>query len=183
MTVSVTKDFAGNRLIVERSYLASADLVWACWTQAAHLRQWWGPHGWLVDIFELDLRPGGAWRYRLRPEAEHELADEQWGRAVYRVVEAPGRLEFDDGFADASGTVIEGSEMPTAVQIVRSGDHTSVTITVTFAAADHLERAEAIGMVEGFSDALERLGGELSLAGAGHARVDEMTNDSERSRS
>ncbi|WP_020014589.1 SRPBCC family protein [Promicromonospora sukumoe] len=162
MTVRVTKDLEGNRLVVERSYEASADLVWACWTRPEHLRRWWGPHGWLVDVFELDLRPGGSWRYRLRPEAEHGLGEEQWGQATYRVVDAPHRLEFDDAFTDPSGLPVEGSEMPTAVRMATSGGRTSVTITVTFTAAARLEQAEAIGMVEGFSDALERLAAEVT---------------------
>ncbi|OJH38554.1 SRPBCC family protein [Cystobacter ferrugineus] len=140
-----------------RSYGATAERLWACWTQPAHLRRWWGPHGWLVDIFELDARPGGSWRYRLRPDGEHELDEEQWGRAVYRVVDEPRRLEFDDAFTDPAGVPIEGSEMPTAVRIVAMRDRTTVTITVAFAAAEQLEQAEALGMVEGFADALERL--------------------------
>jgi uncharacterized protein YndB with AHSA1/START domain len=156
MTIQVTKDFENKRLIVERSYRASAAVVWACWTEARHLRRWWGPHGWLVDVFELDLRPGGLWRYRLRPEGEHELEDEQWG--LYRVVEEPRRLEFDDGFSDPAGALVAGSSMPTAVLIRTDDDRTNVSITVTFAGADELAQAEAIGMVEGFSDALNRLG-------------------------
>ncbi|WP_136706154.1 SRPBCC domain-containing protein [Agromyces sp. H66] len=167
MTSRVTKDVEGRRLIVERDYGASADLVWRCWTEAAHLRRWWGPHGWFVDIFELDVRPGGLWRYRLRPDGEHELDDEHWGRAVYRVVDAPRRLEFDDAVADPSGVPVEGSEMPTTVEIGAEGGRTSVTIVVAFAAAEQLEAAEAIGMVEGFTDALERL--EAALAEAADA--------------
>ncbi|GAA1752546.1 SRPBCC family protein [Agromyces humatus] len=160
---TVTKDYEGRRLIVEREVAASADLVWACWTQAEHLRKWWGPNGWLVDIFELDVRPGGVWRYRLRPEAEHELDDEQWGRAVYRVVDAPHRLAFDDAFAEPSGAVIEGSEMPTTVLIGHAHGLTSVSITVAFSRAEQLDEAEAIGMVEGFTDTLERLARALAL--------------------
>lgn len=157
MTVQITKDFENNRLIVERSYEASAAVVWACWTEAGHLRRWWGPYGWLVDVFELDLRPGGLWRYRLRPEEEHELDDERWGRAVYQVVEESRRLEFDDGFCGPDGVLIAGSSMPTAVLIDPDKHSTSVTITVTFAGSEELAHAEAMGMVEGFSDALCRL--------------------------
>lgn len=157
MSVQITKDFDNNRLIVERLYRASATVVWACWTEAGHLRHWWGPHGWLVDVFELDLRPGGLWRYRLRPDGQHDLEDEQWGRAVYRVVDEPRRLEFDDGFSDAAGNLIVGSSMPTAVRIDDQQGRTNVSITVEFTGSDELARAEAIGMVEGFSDALERL--------------------------
>lgn len=158
MTVRITKDFERKQLVVMRSYAASAELVWACWTQPDHLRHWWGPHGWLVDVFELDLRPGGLWRYRLRPAKEHNLDEEQWGRATYRVVDEPRRLVFDDAFVEPSGRPIEDGVLPTEVAIGAVGDRTSVTITVTFAAAAQLEQAEAIGMVEGFSDALERLG-------------------------
>ncbi|GAA1805899.1 SRPBCC family protein [Agromyces neolithicus] len=162
---TVTKDYERCRLIVEREFAAPADLVWACWTQADRLRMWWGPSGWLVDIFELDVRPGGVWRYRLRPEAEHELDDEQWGRAIYRVVDAPHRLEFVDSFADASGALIVGTEMPTTVLIDQSHGATSVSITVAFTGTEQLDEAEALGMVEGFTDAFERLATALAASG------------------
>jgi uncharacterized protein YndB with AHSA1/START domain len=162
---TVTKDVAGRRLIIERRYAASADLVWACFTRPRLLREWWGPKGWQVDVFGLDLRPGGVWRYRLRPEGEHELRDEQWGRAVYRVVESPRRLEFDDALTDASGTAIEGAEMPTTVLIEPDAAVTTVSITVAFTDVEQLDRAEAMGMDEGFIDALERLDGALATAG------------------
>lgn len=155
---TVTRDREGKRLIVERDVRGSAPLVWACWTEAARLRQWWGPHGWRTDVLELDLRVGGRWRYRLRPDREHDLLEEHWGTATYEIIDAPTLLRFLDGSSSPDGSVTAGSEMPTNVRITPSSPgRTVVTITIGFRTLDDLEQAEAQGMVEGFTDALERL--------------------------
>lgn len=161
---TVTRDRAGRRLIVERDVRGSATLVWACWTEPVRLRQWWGPHGWRTDVLELDLRVGGRWRYRLRPDAGHELADEHWGVATYETIDAPHLLRFIDGSSGPDGFLVEGSEMPTEVRITPGTPlnpdimgRTAVTITVGFPTAEDLAKAEALGMVEGFADALDRL--------------------------
>lgn len=155
---TVTRDREGRRLTVERDVRGSAPLVWACWTEAARLREWWGPHGWRTDVLELDLRAGGRWRYRLRPDRQHDLDEEHWGAATYEIVEPPNLLHFLDSSSGPDGAVTAGSEMPTNVRITPSSPgRTAVTITIGFRTVEDLEQAEALGMVEGFTDALDRL--------------------------
>lgn len=117
---TVTRDRAGKRLIVEREVRGSAPLVWACWTEADRLREWWGPHDWRTDVLELDLRVGGRWRYRLRPDREHDLIEEHWGTATYEIIDAPTLLRFLDASSSPDGSVTAGSEMPTNVRITPS---------------------------------------------------------------
>lgn len=158
MNGEVIRDRDNKRLITKRRVRGRPELVWACWTEPRHLRRWWGPEGWRADILELDLRPGGVWRYRLRPDREHELDEEHWGRAVYGEISPCESLTFLDGTSTPDGAPVVGTEMPTAVTITESEQGgCDVRITVDFPSVGDLDQAETIGMVTGFTETLERL--------------------------
>lgn len=158
MTETVVRDRANKQLVVTRTMRGTSALVWACWTQPRHLRQWWGPRDWRADVFELDLRPGGVWRYRLRPDHDHRIEEEHWGRAVYESVDPHSSLTFLDGSCTPEGTPIPGTEMPTRVSIEEREPHRcEVSIIVRFPSVRALDQAEVTGMVTGFTEALRRL--------------------------
>ena len=54
---------ADREIVIERMFDAPRDLVWKMWTDPEHVAQWWGPGGMKTRVDELDLRPGGKWRY------------------------------------------------------------------------------------------------------------------------
>ncbi|MHC5832643.1 MAG: SRPBCC domain-containing protein, partial [Nostoc sp.] len=37
--------------------------MFQAWTDPKHIAQWWGPKGFTTRVIEMDLRPGGKWRY------------------------------------------------------------------------------------------------------------------------
>ena len=49
-----------KQLTITRIFNAPPKLVFKTWTDAAHVRQWWGPHGFTNPVCELDARPGGS---------------------------------------------------------------------------------------------------------------------------
>ncbi len=53
----------GAELVLERVFDAPRELVWAAMTSAEHIPAWWGPHGTSTVVVEMDLRPGGRWRW------------------------------------------------------------------------------------------------------------------------
>ena len=53
-------------LRLERVFDAPRDLVFKVWTDPRHVTRWWGPHGFTTVVHEMDVRPGGAWRYTMR---------------------------------------------------------------------------------------------------------------------
>lgn len=165
MTETITRDRDNKQIVITRSVRGRCALVWACWTEPHHLREWWGPEGWRCDIFELDLRRGGLWRYRLRPDRDHELEEEHWGRAMYQEIEPHVSLVFLDGASTPEGAPVAGSEMPTTVSLTESEPGMcNISITVRFPTTQDLEHAEAIGMVTGFTETLERLDRYLDAA-------------------
>jgi uncharacterized protein YndB with AHSA1/START domain len=56
----------GKELRVTRIFDASRKIVFAAWTDAKQMAQWWGPTGFTNPVCELDVRPGGAIRIDMR---------------------------------------------------------------------------------------------------------------------
>jgi uncharacterized protein YndB with AHSA1/START domain len=55
----------------ERFLHAPPEVVCRMFTEPEHLRRWWGPHVMVIEICEVDLRVGGAWRCTQRdPDGE-----------------------------------------------------------------------------------------------------------------
>lgn len=54
-----------NRIILERSYKASATEVWELWTTKDGIESWWGPDGFRTTVQKLELRPGGVLEYTM----------------------------------------------------------------------------------------------------------------------
>ncbi|HEX3196485.1 MAG TPA: SRPBCC domain-containing protein [Propionibacteriaceae bacterium] len=151
----ITRRPETRELIVERLLPVLCERVWLGWTRPEQLARWWGPRAWAATIHEMDVRPGGVWRYTLAPkDGAGELVR---CKATYREVEEPARLAYVDTFADELWQSVAGSEMDTLVTFEPVQRQTLITITTRFASAADLDSAEAMGMIEGFAAALDRL--------------------------
>lgn len=117
--------------VISRVFDAPRDKVWRAWTEAAHLKQWWGPKGFTVSQLKMDLRPGGITHYCLRMPDGGEM----WGKFVYREIVKPERLVWINSFSDpAGGTTVHPMspdwprEMHTRVSFEDLGGKTKVTV-------------------------------------------------------
>jgi len=63
--------------------------VFEAWTKPEHVARWWGWRDSTLSVCEIDLRPGGAWRFVLRRPDGQEYPF----KGVYREIAAPERLE------------------------------------------------------------------------------------------
>jgi uncharacterized protein YndB with AHSA1/START domain len=122
---------------------APRDRVWISWTEAEHLRKWWGPKGFVVTHCKIDLRPGGIMHYCLRAPDGSDM----WGKFVYREIVKPERLVWMNSFSDKDGetTVHPMSpdwprEMLTTVTFEEQGGKTKVTVQWLPHEATALER-------------------------------------------
>jgi uncharacterized protein YndB with AHSA1/START domain len=59
---------------IERTYEASPAEVWEMWTTIDGIESWWGPHGFGVEVHELDVSPGGKMRYTMTAKADEVRA-------------------------------------------------------------------------------------------------------------
>jgi uncharacterized protein YndB with AHSA1/START domain len=93
---------AGEPIRLERTYDASAAAIWKLWTTAEGIESWWSPDGFVTEVRELDLRPGGTLVYAMTataPEQVKFMADAGMplttvSRKTFTEVSAPSRLAY-----------------------------------------------------------------------------------------
>jgi uncharacterized protein YndB with AHSA1/START domain len=120
-------------IVLERSYAASIDDVWALWTTKDGIESWWGPEGFSVTVQKIDLRVGGELRYAMTATAAAQIEFmKQAGmpltteaRVVYSEVVRHRRLayvlhaDFVPGVKPYDvATLIEFYDTPPAVRMV-----------------------------------------------------------------
>lgn len=92
---------AKNEFTISRVFNAPRELVFRAFTQAEHLKHWWGPKGASVKIYKFDVKPGGIFHYSMT----HPDGSVLWGRFTFREIVAPERLSFLNAFSDEDGNV------------------------------------------------------------------------------
>ena len=133
---------------------AGVERVWQVWEDPRKLERWWGPPTWPATFDSHDFVSGGkASYYMTGPEGEKSRG---WWR--FTAIEAPHRLEFDDGFADENGDPVPAMGTSHAVMKLEAIDNrTRMTMVSTFDSADALEKVIAMGMEEGIKQALAQI--------------------------
>jgi uncharacterized protein YndB with AHSA1/START domain len=62
-------------LIIARDVKASPSVVWRLLTEPQHLKEWWAPKPWKTVECEVDLRPGGIFRFDMRSPDDSEASN------------------------------------------------------------------------------------------------------------
>jgi len=71
------------KMVVERTYRARIEELWALWTTREGFESWWGPEGFRVEVHALEAREGGALHYDMIADAPAMIAAmKQMGRPV-----------------------------------------------------------------------------------------------------
>jgi uncharacterized protein YndB with AHSA1/START domain len=153
MTVRAVAAIAGE-LIIERVFDAPRDLVFKAWTEPERAARWWGPEGFVILSCEMDVRPGGLWRRRMRsPEGTLYCK-----RGVYREILAPERLSFTYTDEDCEGNC--GPETLVSLTFTGIGGKTRLILhQAVFATEAQRESHRA-----GWTGSLDRLAGYLPQA-------------------
>jgi uncharacterized protein YndB with AHSA1/START domain len=100
---------AGSEFVISRVLDAPRDLVWKCFTDPEHMKQWWGPKGASIVQSKMDLRPGGTYHYAMKV-AEGPV---MWGKMVFREIVPKQKLVFINSFSDEKGGVTRHPMAPT----------------------------------------------------------------------
>ena len=142
-------------MTLDAQFDASPERVWQLWADPRQLERWWGPPTYPATVTAHDLRSGGRVEYHMTgPEGDQS-------RGYWEVVEAdaPRRLVFRDGFADADGR--PNSDMPlneVRVMIAKvSEERTRMSIESKFPDTAAMEQLLAMGMEEGLREAVGQI--------------------------
>jgi uncharacterized protein YndB with AHSA1/START domain len=96
------------QLVITRVLNAPRELVFKVWSEAEHLKEWWGPKGFEWLHAKLDFRPGGMFHYQMRAPQGFDM----WGKFVYQEIEAPERTVFVSSFSDEAGNTVRAPFSP-----------------------------------------------------------------------
>lgn len=135
-------------LVLTRTFAAPAHVVFATLTQPELLRRWHGARGWQLTGCEVDLRPGGAWRFVSRGPNQAEM--EMYG--VFREVVPPVRLvqtEIHRGWP-------EGAALVTTV-LTETDGRTTMTVTAQYSSPEIRDQVVRSPMRLGAGESYDRL--------------------------
>lgn len=117
-SASQTED---RELVIMRLFDAPRSLVFKAWTEPEHMMRWIGPQGFEPQSVEMDARPGGTYRSRIRsPEGKDSVMT-----GLYKEVVAPERLVFSFAWEDENGK--PGHETMVSLTFAEAGGKTKLT--------------------------------------------------------
>ena len=146
---------ADRLLVVTRVFDAPRAQVFKVWTDARLAKNWWGPRDYPAIHLEMDARPGGAWRGRLRSV---ETGAELGLGGVFREVVAPERLVFTFSWEE------EGERGLETLVTVIFADHGGKTL-MTFRHEPFQSFEERDGHRGGWNSSFDRLAERLADLG------------------
>jgi uncharacterized protein YndB with AHSA1/START domain len=162
--ISSTKNLEALSFTLIAEFDAGVERVWQVWEDPRQLERWWGPPNYPATFDRFDFQPGGkADYYMTTPEGEKPRG---WWK--FTAIQAPNRLEFDDGFADEKGDPVDSMGITHAtVTLEDAGGRTRMTILSTFESEEQMEQMVQMGMEEGMREAA----GQIDAVLAEHARA------------
>ena len=156
MTVTaLDKDPASLSITITAEFAAVPARVWELWADPRQLERWWGPPGYPATFVTHEMRPGATSKYFMTtPEGER-----YWGWWRVTAVEAPRRLEFDDGFGDDNGDPKPDSPVGhDTITIEPAGTNlTRMVMHSQFPSAEAMEMVIAMGFEEGIKEAMGQI--------------------------
>ncbi|GAA1290591.1 ATPase [Planotetraspora silvatica] len=142
-----------TELVLTRTFAASRPLVFDAFTRPELLRRWHGARGWHLVVCEIDLRPGGAWRFVSRGPDGAEMGLS----GVYHEVEPPYRLVHTESHTGWE----EGAALVTTV-FDESHGRTTMNTTVRYSSREIRDSVLRTPMKRGAGEAYDRLAEVLS---------------------
>jgi uncharacterized protein YndB with AHSA1/START domain len=120
--------------------------VFAAWTDPEQVAQWWDATGAKLAACEIDLRPGGAFRFVTSHHPDKPFA------GVYREIAPPMLLTFEANSATGK------------VMLAERAGRTRMTVEIVCRSSDHLAQFVAMGVAAGTSRTLDNLARHLAKA-------------------
>ncbi len=149
-TESTTVYSEGTELVFERTFEAPRDLVWKAFTDPDLIPRWWGKHGTTTTVVEMDVRPGGKWRYVNSASDRDDVVF--YGE--YLEVVPPERYKWTFMF-DVEGVGAMGG--PETYTFIDLDGKTKVSTVGYFDSVESIDGALATGMVGGAIETWDRL--------------------------
>jgi uncharacterized protein YndB with AHSA1/START domain len=142
----------GMEVTITRVFDAPRDLVFKVWTDAKHVKQWWGPNFFTVPKCEIDAREGGDIYIVMRAP---DGSDYPMSGKFVEIVR-PERIVFTSAAIDPAGKPL--FEVHNTITFVAEGKKTRLTMHARVTSATAEAPRYLQGMEQGWSETLQRLG-------------------------
>lgn len=144
-----TDNIAGRELVISRLLNAPRELVFEAWTKPEHIKNWWGPDGFTTTIDEMNVKPGGIWRFIMHGPDGTGYPN----RIVFEKVVKPERLVYWHG----SDIDNDPDRFHVTVTFEEKGKQTNLILRSLFRSVAALEEVKKYGAVDGGKQTLSRL--------------------------
>ncbi|MFF0432753.1 SRPBCC family protein [Streptomyces sp. NPDC004327] len=141
---------ADRELVITRTFDAPVRRLWEAWTRPEHVRAWYGAAGLTMSVCDIDLRPGGAWRWGQRTPDGQEIVFS----GTYQEILPAERLVYTERF----------EQMPDAAPVhvtlafdATPAGGTALTSTSFWPSSEVRDQALAAGMETGVREQYDRL--------------------------
>ncbi|HYP39948.1 MAG TPA: SRPBCC family protein [Chloroflexia bacterium] len=144
-----------QEIIITRIVNAPRDLVFKAYTDPNAIPQWWGPRNLTTVVDQMDVRPGGIWRFVHR-DAE---GNEYGFHGVYHDVVSPDRIVSTFEFEGVPGHVLLAT-----MTFEEQDGKTKLTDASVFQSVEDRDGMLQSGMEGGASESMDRLDEYLAKA-------------------
>ena len=146
---------ADREIVATRLLDAPRDLVFAVWTDPAHLEKWWGPVGFTTTTSRAAFEPGGQWRFVM-----HGPDGTDYGNLITFVeVQRPSRIAYRHGGEGATKEI--GFEV--TVDFAEEAGGTRLTMRLRFPSNEARDLVIGKhGALEGLKETMSRLRDHLT---------------------
>lgn len=143
-----------REIVLTRVFDAPRHLVFAAFSRPELLKRWFGPHGWSLEVCEVDFRVGGGFRFMLRGPEGHQMGM----KGVYLEIMPPERSVHLESFDDYPG------ESQVTTVLTESEGRTTLVATVLYPSREIRDAVLGSGMEHGAAESYDKLA--ALLAGA-----------------
>ncbi len=141
---------ADRELVTTRLVNAPRELVWEVWTNPEHVVHWWGPDGFTNTIHEMEVKPGGVWRFMMHGPDGTDYPN----KIVFTEVVKPERLVYAHSSDDENPAI----HFHNTIIFEKQGNKTNIIMTAVFASAEVRDKVvKAANAVEGGKQTLRKL--------------------------
>lgn len=137
-----------TQILITREFDAPRHLVYRAYTTPDLIKRWWSGERGEVTSAEVDLRPGGSWRYVMIANAGFEVAF----HGEYREIVPDERIVTTDVFEGMP----DAAALTTATFAERDG-RTTLSILVEHSSQEHRDAHIDSGMEGGMQESMDKL--------------------------
>ena len=149
------KVYAERSITLTRHFKAPRALVWSAWTEAKHIKEWFGPESFTNPVVHGEVKVGGIMHITMHGPAGTDFDKDFPCTLLYREIVPGKKLVFEnDSVAPDGSMIIEGR---TTVTFSDEDGGTRMVMETTGKAMVEFAINYLAGMEQGWSGSFEKM--------------------------